>query len=80
MLSCFREVKYQQSYRNYNILGFLEKYNLVAWWLAIQNTISKVQVRFPKKQEKNLIFNSNIKNFLLKAYGGETESLILLFF
>ena len=35
---------------------------------------------FPEGVYKSLFFNSDIKNFLLKTNGGETESLILLFF
>ena len=35
---------------------------------------------FPEVVNKSLFFNSNIKSFLLKTNGGETESLILLFF
>ena len=35
---------------------------------------------FSKEANKNLFFNSDTKNFLLKTNGGETEILILLFF
>ena len=35
---------------------------------------------FPERVNKSLFFDSDIKKSLLKTNGGETESLILLFF
>ena len=66
-------------YYLYKVLGY-HTYDSVAWWVANQSTISEVRDHFPKEQEKNLLFNTYVKNFPLKTNGGETESVILLFF
>ena len=87
MLPCFREVKClkcQQGYTAviyyvYTILG----YQIITCLSGL--VVGSLQYyfgspgSFPEGVYRSLFFNSDIKNFLLKINGGETESLILFF-
>ena len=54
----------------------------VAWWVAYQNLVPTIYDRFPRGQETNLVFNSDIVSFLFSVknqWGSDRKPNFIIF-